>query len=309
MGLLIAIVRAVVWVLAVLFIGLGVAGVSQAVNPVPDESSRPELYAAAEREIAPAMSRLVTELDALDVPVEALAAAARAALVDLTARDTASVARDLASGEDLVAQIGTHALSVRAALDALPYDESSDRILQATRVRIAAARQAFDDVKALADLWARLEAATAPTTDLVTALTAHDQATFEAIGEGAAGHYAAALGDLATASAQLDTAQGIRDRVAKLVDTSTIDQWIQRNRGYDAALVRLYKDLRASRGKATAALRKELAAVDKARQLLPPDTRALVVIVGDLAKGGLNDTAIAIELARGALADAIAAVH
>ena len=57
------------------------------------------------------------------------------------------------------------------------------------------------------------------------------------------------------------------------------------------------------------ALRAELAAVEKAKQLLPPDTRALIVIVGDLAQGGLNAAAIAIEQARGALAEAVAAVH
>jgi len=38
-----------------------------------------------------------------------------------------------------------------------------------------------------------------------------------------------------------------------------------------------------------------------ARALLPPDTRALVVIIADIGRGGLNQAVIAIEQARGRL--------
>ncbi len=43
--------------------------------------------------------------------------------------------------------------------------------------------------------------------------------------------------------------------------------------------------------------------------MLPPDTRALVVIMGDIAEAGLDQAAIAIEQARGDLGDAVAALH
>lgn len=309
MRLLAGLLRGILWIAAVVLIGLGTTGVSQAVNPVPGESSRPELYARTERIIAPGLASLTTELDALDVPVEALADAARAALVDLTNRDPESLEQHLAAGDVLIFQIQTRKELVQATLAGLPYDASSDLLGATSRGRLAAAVDALEAVAPLPELWSRLSASTGPTKDLTAALTAHDQHTYDAIGQGAGGHYTAALKDLTAASGSLDEAQAIRDKVVEFVDTSTIDQWIQRNRAYDEALSGLYKDLRASGGAATAALRRELAAVEKARQLLPPDTRALIVIVGDLAQGGLNDAAISIELARGALADAVAAVH
>jgi hypothetical protein len=309
MRLLVRFLGAMAWALAVVLIGLGVAGVSAAVNPVPDESTRPELFARAERAVAPGLAALVSDLDALDAPVESLAAAARAALVDLAARDAAALGRDLDAGDVLVLEIESRATQVQTALEALPYKEGTDLLGETTLGRISAAQDAIDAVVPLADLWSQLSSSAAPIANLTTALTDHDQRTFAAIEQGAGGHYATALQELAGASARLDAAGAIRDDIAGIVDTATIDQWIARNRGYDAALVRLYTDLRDSGGAPTAALRAELAAVEAAQQLLPPDTRALIVIVGDLALGGPNQAAIAVEQARGALADAVAAVH
>src|SRR3990172_4982744 len=111
------------------------------------------------------------------------------------------------------------------------------------------------------------------------------------------------------ATAELDAAQVIRDRLAQSVDSSTLDAWIERNRTYDAALVRLYTALEVSPDHATPEILAAFAEVEAAQKLLPPDTRALIVIIGDLAQGGLNQAAIAVEEARGALTAAVAAVH
>jgi hypothetical protein len=59
----------------------------------------------------------------------------------------------------------------------------------------------------------------------------------------------------------------------------------------------------------TAAGERLVAQVAAAQQQLPPDTRALVVIMGDIAEAGLDQAAIAIEQARGDLGDAVAALH
>jgi hypothetical protein len=309
MQVLIRLLGVTAWSVAVVVIGLGVGGAGAAMNPVPDQTTRPELFAPAERALAPALAALTADIDALDVPVEGLATTARAALVDLSATDAAALQRDLSSGDALVVQIGSLAARVQADIDALPYHEGTDLLGAATEARIAASLDAVDAALPLTDLWSRLSASTVPTTTLTTALAAHDAQTFAAVQKGAAGDFAGALEGLAAAGAQLDTAQAVRDQIRKTVDTSTLDQWIARNRAYDAALVSLYKDLVASKGKPTAALAREGAAVEAAQQLLPPDTRALIVIIGDLAQGGLNQAAIAIEEARGALADAVVAVH
>ena len=45
-------------------------------------------------------------------------------------------------------------------------------------------------------------------------------------------------------------------------------------------------------------------AEQQAREQLPPDTKALVVIMGEVARGGLNQAVITIEEARKRLSDA-----
>jgi sirohydrochlorin ferrochelatase len=92
------------------------------------------------------------------------------------------------------------------------------------------------------------------------------------------------------------------------VDTTTLDIWIERNRTYDDALARLYQALHDANGRVTDAARDAFTDVQRAQKLLPPDTRAIVVIMSDLAQGGLNQAAIRIEEARGALTAAVAAV-
>jgi hypothetical protein len=46
-----------------------------------------------------------------------------------------------------------------------------------------------------------------------------------------------------------------------------------------------------------------------ARRGLPADTRGLVVIMSDIARGGLNQAVISIEQARGALSSALDRQH
>jgi hypothetical protein len=164
-------------------------------------------------------------------------------------------------------------------------------------------------VRPLAGDWGRLSGAAVPAISITSHLEQHDVTAFEATQEGAAGRYAAAMKRLTDATAELDAAQVIRDRLAESVDTSTLDAWIERNRTYDTALVRLYTALEASPDHATPEALAAFAEVEAAQKLLPPDTRALIVIIGDLAQGGLNQAAIAVEEARGALTAAVAAVH
>ena len=54
-----------------------------------------------------------------------------------------------------------------------------------------------------------------------------------------------------------------------------------------------------------AEVRKAFDLEQQARAQLPGDTRAMVVIMSDIAQGGLNQAVIAIEEARGSLAQAL----
>ncbi len=143
-----------------------------------------------------------------------------------------------------------------------------------------------------------------PAVELTTHLLDHDQIAGEAIKFGGAGKYPQAIARIAKASAELEAAGAIRDRLAATVDVTTLDQWIERNAAYDTALRDLWDALRRSRGRVTDAVREAAARERVAKDQLPPDARALVVILGDVARGGLNQAVIAIEEARGTLLDA-----
>ena len=309
MRTLLRLARAVAWLTAVLLIAVGVGGVATAATPVPDEQHRPELYARAEAALAPGLAAITIDLEALQVQAERLATTSRRALVDLAARDAEAVSGDLDAGDAIVLEVGTLATRVDAALRRLPYGVASDRLGPRMQARLVAVVDAVDAVRPLAGDWGRLSGAAVPAISITSHLEQHDVTAFEATQEGAAGRYAAALERLTGATAELDAAQVIRDRLAQSVDTSTLDAWIERNRTYDAALVRLYTALEVSPDHATPEILAAFAEVEAAQKLLPPDTRALIVIIGDLAQGGLNQAAIAVEEARGALTAAVAAVH
>ena len=309
MRTLLRLARALAWLTAVLLIAVGVGGVATAATPVPDEQHRPELYARAEAALAPGLAAITIDLEALQVQAERLATTSRRALVDLAARDAEAVSGDLDAGDAIVLEVGTLATRVDAALRRLPYGVASDRLSPRMEARLVAVVDAVDAVRPLAGDWGRLSGAAVPAISITSHLEQHDVTAFEATQEGAAGRYAAALERLTGATAELDAAKVIRDRLAQSVDTSTLDAWIERNRTYDTALVRLYTALEASPDHATPEALAAFAEVEAAQKLLPPDTRALIVIIGDLAQGGLNQAAIAVEEARGALTAAVAAVH
>ena len=90
---------------------------------------------------------------------------------------------------------------------------------------------------------------------------------------------------------------------------STLTAWIDRNAAYDTALRRLYDALLSSKGRVTDKVRAGFDGEQAARHQLPPDTRGLVVIMSDIAEGGLNQAVISIEEARGAIGSALDLQH
>ncbi|MCU0506336.1 MAG: hypothetical protein MUE82_11325, partial [Chloroflexi bacterium] len=198
-----------------------------------------------------------------------------------------------------------------ARLDGLPLGSDDDAIRYgATTIerhdRLAAAAPA---AAGLRETWRSLAAGSAPAVALAGHLTGHDAKAGEAALAGSEGRYADALARLDEATAELDAATAIRDELARSVEVTTLDGWLARSRAIDDALRRLYAALVASGGVDAPDVRRALEAVDAARASLPPDTRALVVILADVARGGLNQAVIAIEEARGRLAAAAGTVQ
>jgi hypothetical protein len=298
------------WLLAAVVIALGSAGIAGGLDHLPSTGARPELTYGADRAIAPGLDAATVDLRALSDQVDALAGQGRDALTALVARDTPGLQAAIGAGEAQIVTIQASARELRDRLAALPGLDAAAaaaRYSPTTLARYATLVAALPAVDALDDDWSRLAAGSVPATELTANLAAHDEIAGQAVRQGAAGKYAAAIRTLALATAQLAAARTVRDQLASRVDTSTLDTWIDRNATYDAAVGDLWAAVLASPTRVTDAVRSAAAREKTAKAQLPQDTSALVVILGDVARGGLNQAVIAIEEARGRLLDAFTA--
>jgi hypothetical protein len=301
--------KTVGWLAAALLIALGGGGAAAVADHPPGDLTRPELTAQADREVALALEPILADLDRLEEEVTALGKDARTALGELNARRVANLRDALQAGDERLVRIARLGGRIGLAFDALPYPQSSDQLGERTRARLAAIDDALRSLVPIRPAWEELETRASPAAELVVDLERHDARTFQATQAGADGRYDEAVAGLTRSMEDLDGAKRIRNLLASTTDVATLDAWIERNRAYDEALVRLYLALDASNGDVNDEVRAAYAEVQRRQRLLPPDTRALVVIMADIAEGGLNAAAIAIEEARGRLGEATERLH
>lgn len=297
------------WLVAAVVIALGSAGIAGGLDHPPASGARPELTYGADRLVAPILDGSTADLQALSDQVDVLAGEGRQALSALVSGDTSGLQAAISAGEAQVGTIATAARALQARLAALPPIDAAAaaRFGPSTLNRYATLVAALPAVDTLGDEWTRLAAGSVPAVELTTYLAAHDQIAGQAVRLGAAGKYADAIRTLARATAELAAARIVRDELATRIDTSTLDTWIDRNAAYDAAVTDLWAAIVASPTRVTPAARAAAAREEAARAQLPTNTSALVVILGGVAQGGLNQAVIAIEDARGRLLDALAA--
>ena len=299
---------ALAWLLAATVLGLGGAGVVARGDNFAGDQARPELTWRYDQAMAPGIGKATEEARRMAEATDKLADAARSALVHLLAGQTDDVADDLARGEVWGADITRRGVIVEELVAELPFLDSPQLVSSGTRERIEALHQIVDATGPLPERWQQLEQGTVPAVEVTAVLQAHDVTAFEASQAGVREDYEEALAILAQATAQLDQAAAMRDRLAPVVDVTTLSEWIDRNRLHDEALGELYQALLRTEGRVTEEVRVAIENYDRARALLPPDTRALVVILGDIALGGVNQAAIAIETVRGTVGVAMAAL-
>jgi hypothetical protein len=294
---------AVGWFAAALVLALGAAGIVAALDHLPGGSGRPELTAAADRAVAADLDAASADVEALADVVGLLGEDGRSALAALVARDATALSEAIVAGTARLDAIDAAASVLRSDLARIPLDapDRSIRYSAATIARYDELVAAPDAVDSLRPAWERLAAGVVPAVELTDHLLGHDRIAGEAVKLGGAGRYKDAVATIREAAAELDAARAIRDRLATTVDVTTLDQWIERNAAYDDAVRDLWSALRGSGGRVTDAVRDAAARERAAKDLLPADARALVIILGDVARGGLNQAVITIEEARGAL--------
>lgn len=291
------------WLVLAAAVALGGAGLVTAADPLPTTGARPELTWAADLALTPQLDAAAGDLSVLTDDVDALGAIGRRALTALVDRDTDALRAATDEGQAQLEIIAEATDALRSRLGAIPGigPDDATRIgasLHARYDRLVTALSATDGLDAS---WTDLTRGSLAAIDLTTRLAAHDAETAAAGSLGRKGQYKKALAGLDRADQALAASRALRDRLAITTEVAILTRWIDLNATYDAALRKTWTLLSKSKGKVTKAVRAAFAELTAAQAQLPPDSRAMVVIMADVARGGLNQAVISIEDARGLL--------
>jgi hypothetical protein len=298
---------AVAWLAVAVLVALGGAGIVAAMNHVPGTAARAELTWAGDAAAGPAIDDAARELQAVSDAVDELGSLARQALAAVVAGDTDLVNRSIAAGTLQLGAVQQATEGLEAAIAAVPGigDDASLRLSPEMQDRHAQLTTTPEITRGLEDDWRVFSGRALDATNLNDLLARHDQETAAAAQAGAVAKYQTAIDQLDVSDATIAETRAVRDRLAATTDVSTLTTWIDRNATYDVALRTLYQALQDSNGELDDTIRAAFKAEQAARDRLPVDTRPLVVIMADVAQGGLNQAVISIEETRGALSEAL----
>jgi hypothetical protein len=298
---------ALIWLAIALVVAVGVAGLAATMNRAPGTPARAELTWDGDQEAQPALDAATADLQALSDRVDELGATARDALSQVAAGDVDGLQQAIAKGTQTLTAIDAANGKLNGSVAAIPHS-GADWALDlsgAMRHRYEELNRTTTIASGLETDWAAFSGRALDAATMTQLLTLHDTQSGDAAKEGTAGRYKSALTALDQSDATIAHARTLRDELAKTSDVTTLTSWIDRNAAYDAALRNLYRALVASNGRVTPAVSKAIDGERTARADLPADTRPLVVIMSDIAQGGLNQAVISIEQARGALSEAL----
>jgi hypothetical protein len=304
------VLAAVAWLALVLAIALGAAGIVSGADHPPGTPARRELTWTRDGEVEAALDAAPTRLARLADSVAALGVQARGALAALNGTETSTVEAAIAEGDRLRDGMLAETTALHRELAEVPYLARTDTGLLVSDAVVARQRAlvaALDGTAGLQAAWVRLTTGSVAAIGLSTLLAQHDTQVTDAAALGRAARYGDAIAGIDGADATIQAARALRNRLANTVDVTVLDEWLNRNAAYDAALSDLYVAYSKVGTKVTDELRDARAAEEAARKNLPPDTRGLVVIMAEISRGGMSGAVIAIEEARGRLSAALAA--
>jgi hypothetical protein len=298
---------ALAWLLAATLIAAGSAGLVAGIDQLPGTPGRAELTFDGDRAATALHDAASVELAALSDMIDELGETGRRALASLPGRDLDSLRAALDGGLRQVDEIRARADGIRAALGQVEGFGPDQALVLSPAVAARHDRLvlALASTGTLAASWDRLVDGGLVAIELTSRLENHDLAAGEAARLGSEEAYELALAQLGLAEVELEAAAPIRDRLGNTTDTSVLDEWLARNARYDAALRALYEALIATGGEVTPEVQAAFDAEMAARARLPADSRALVIIVGEIGQGGMTQAVIAIEQVRGSVAAAL----
>jgi hypothetical protein len=285
--------------------GAGLVGVAW--HP-PGSPARAELTYAGDIALDARLAAAAGQLRPIAADVETLATEAKTALGEVASSDPKALREALERGGAVATSIDDATASPRASLIGLPGGGLTAGIEYSnpTLVRRAAILAALDAATGVAARWRQVTGRAVDAAELVSLIAAHDTTVLDATAKGRAEQYLEATRILDDAVLTIEEVQKLRVKLIAGDDQTLLDEWIDRNTAFDVALKALYAALVKSKGVLTAevqsARREELDAFDR----LPPDRRTIIVIVSEVARGGLTQAVLAIEDARGRIDNALA---
>jgi hypothetical protein len=301
------VVLAIAWLAIVAVLSLGAAGIVATMAHQPGTASRPELTYPRDAEAERALAAIERELEALSTEVGELSDLGRLAIGRMTSGDSDALDATVADGEALAFTITTHTAAIREQLEAVPGIGPDAEFLLSPEVRRrhAMALDALSATDGLEGAWSRLAVSSAAASRITQLLTTHDQTTADAAAAGREERYADAIALLDESDTLMARSRAFRDTLSRTVDVSTLTDWLDLNAAYDAALRTLYQALIDSGGRITPEVREAFTVEAEVASHLPPDSKALVIILAEIGRGGLNQAVITIEESRGRLDSAI----
>ena len=301
-------VRGISWTILLALLAVSGAGlVGETFHP-PGSPARAELTWTGDQAIDAELDVAARELTDIAADVGRLATLAKTALGEVTSVDATRLRAALEDGGAVALRIEEHTKTLRASLVGLPGDGPTAAIdySNATLVRRAAILAAIDAAGSVASQWQSVTGRAVDSALVNSLISKHDQTVLAAAQQGVAGKYSAAIPILDEALGLIQEIQDLRVRLIASTEDTVLDEWIQRNTAYVTALKKLYQALVKSKGdpltiEVQAANREVKIAFDN----LPPDRRTIIVIVAEVARGGLTQAVIAIEDAHGRIDDAL----
>jgi hypothetical protein len=301
------ILRGAGWTVAFTAFAVGGAGlVGEAFHP-PGSPARAELTYTGDAALTVRLDAAATQLKTISTNVDNLATDAKTALEEIASSDPTRLRDALLHGGETATAIATEARDLRESLSGLPGDGPAAALeySNATLVRRASIIAAMDAATGLASLWQTVTGGAANAAHLIDLIDEHDQTVLGAAAQGRAHLYADGA---ATLNSALDTVGQVAELRVTLIAGSTdtvLDEWIQRTSNYDKALQTLYLALDESHGAITLKVQQARRDERAAFAELPPDRRTIVVIVSEVARGGLTQAILAIDEAHGRIDDAL----
>lgn len=300
--------RGAAWTILLALLAVSGAGLVGETFHVPGSPARAELTWVGDTTIGAQLDAATAQLSVVAADVTELARHAKSALAEVTSTDPTRLRAALEQGGLVAARIDTATKALRTSLVGLPGDGPTAAIdySNATLVRRAAILAAIDAASGMAAEWQSVTGRAVDAAQVTSLISRHDLTVLSAAQEGVAGRYAAAIPILDEALLTIDQVRDLRVRLIAGTEETVLDEWMQRNTAYDKALQALYAALVKSKGNPLAAeVQSAKREVDIAFAALPPDRRTILVIVSEVARGGLTQAVLAIEEAHGRIDEAL----